>query len=265
MKHYVSEYGSGIPIVFIHGFAGNSRTWLPQVRVFQKKFRVLIYDMRGHGRTGGSLLPRYDTDLYADDLACVLKEKGIQSAHICSLSMGALVAQAFADRYPEMVRTLTLAGGFYRLPWYFRAVITPLNRTLTKILPPSMIVRIGSKVLMPRPREQAGRHAFIKASRELTPREFEKIITFLTTADVSSLCRRLTVPTFLISGDHDFWFLRQVKRMKEWIRGAQVHWLQGAAHVVTIERFSEFNALYLRILETFEQQHALPQHNTQAL
>ncbi|ARU61881.1 hypothetical protein CBW65_13195 [Tumebacillus avium] len=254
MQHYVSEHGTGVPVIFIHGFAGNSRTWLPQVRMFQKKFRVLLYDLRGHGKTGGSKVESYDAELYADDLAAMMKSKGITSAHICSLSMGALVAQAFAGKYPEMVRTLTLAGGFYRLPWYFRAVISPLNRTLTRILPPSMIVRIGSKVLMPRRREQVGRQAFIKASQDLCPREFEKIISFLTQADGGSLCRKLNVQTHLISGDADYWFVGQVKKMKEWIHGAKIHLLQGCAHVVTIERFAEFNTLYLEILERFEQQ-----------
>jgi len=252
MRHYVKELGSGVPILFIHGFAGNSRTWLPQMRVFQKKFRVLIYDMRGHGRTGGSPLNQYDAALYADDLAQMMKEKGIESAHICSLSMGALVAQSFAERYPEMVRTLTLAGGFYRLPWYFRAVVAPLNRTLTKVLPPHVIVAIGSHVLMPRRREREGRKAFIRAARELCPHEFEKIISFLLKADVSRICPKLKVPTFLISGDADYWFRKQVARMKQWIRGAQVHWMKGAAHVVTIERFAEFNELYLSIVEKFE-------------
>ncbi|TCP55437.1 pimeloyl-ACP methyl ester carboxylesterase [Tumebacillus sp. BK434] len=258
MNHYVSEHGTGVPVIFIHGFAGNSRTWLPQVRMFQKKFRVLLYDLRGHGKTGGSKVESYDAELYADDLAAMMKSKGITSAHICSLSMGALVAQAFAGKYPQMVRTLTLAGGFYRLPWYFRAVIAPLNRTLTRILPPSMIVRIGSKVLMPRRREQVGRQAFIKASRDLCPREFEKIISFLTSADGGSLCRKLKVPTHLISGEADYWFISQVKKMKEWIHGAKIHLLKGCAHVVTIERFAEFNTLYLEILERFEQQHQQP-------
>jgi len=254
MKHFVSEHGSGVPIVFIHGFAGNSRTWLPQVRVFQKKFRVMLYDLRGHGRTGGSEIDRYTAELYADDLAQVLDERGIESAHICSLSMGAIVAQAFAAKYLEKVRTLTLAGGFYTIPWYFKAVMNVLNRTLTKVLPPRIIVAIGSHVLMPRPREKVGRKAFIKASRDLRPREFEKIISFLTSADARTLCQSLRVPTHLISGDADYWFIKQVQRMKGWIGGAKIHLLKGCAHVVTIERFAEFNALYLNIVEQFEHQ-----------
>lgn len=252
MQHYVSEHGSGVPIVFIHGFAGNSRTWLPQVRVFQKKFRVILYDLRGHGRTGGSDLRHYDHSLYADDLAEILKARGIKSAHICSLSMGAIVAQSFAERYPEMVRTLTLAGGFYRLPWYFRAVIRVLNRSLTKILPPSVIVAIGSHVLMPRPREKVARKAFIKASRDLAPREFEKIASFLINSNAKDICKRLIVPTHLITGDQDYWFLNQVKRMKEWMQDARLHLLKGCAHVVSIERFAEFNDLYMDIIERFE-------------
>jgi len=258
MKLFVSEHGSGVPIVFIHGFAGNSRTWLPQVRVFQKKFRVLLFDLRGHGRTGGSSDAVYNAELYADDLANMLRERNIPSAHICSLSMGALVAQAFANRYPEMVRTLTLAGGFYTMPWYFKATMTILNRTLTRVLPPSWIVAIGSHVLMPRTREKVARKAFIKASRDIAPREFEKIVSFISKADVSDICKKICVPTHLITGDKDLWFLSQVKRMKDWVKGAQLHLLKGCAHVVTIERFAEFNALYLEIIERFEQAQQQP-------
>jgi pimeloyl-ACP methyl ester carboxylesterase len=225
--------------------------------VFQKKFRVLLYDLRGHGRTGSSVETIYDADLYADDLANMLRDRGITSAHICSLSMGALVAQAFANRYPEMVRTLTLAGGFYTMPWYFKAVMRILNYTLTRILPPNWIVAIGSHVLMPRPREKIARRAFIKASRDIAPREFEKIVSFISKANASEICKKISVPTHLISGDKDLWFIHQVKRMTDWIKDAQLHLLKGCAHVVTIERFADFNALYLEIIERFEQQQPL--------
>jgi pimeloyl-ACP methyl ester carboxylesterase len=223
------------------------------MRVFQKKFRVLLFDLRGHGRTGGSEESVYDAYLYADDLAQMLRERGIPSAHICSLSMGALVAQAFADRYPEMVRTLTLAGGFYTMPWYFKAVMRVLNHTLTRVLPPSWIVAIGSHVLMPRPREKVARRAFIKASKDIAPREFEKIVSFISKADAREICQKIRVPTHLISGEADLWFIHQVKKMKDWMQNAQLHLLKGCAHVVTIERFADFNTLYLDIIERFEQ------------
>ena len=77
---------------------------------FSSKFRVLRYDLRGHGKTGASELDRYTMVTYADDLVSLMDALNVDSAIVCGLSWGGGIAQTFAVRYPERVKGLVLAG-----------------------------------------------------------------------------------------------------------------------------------------------------------
>jgi pimeloyl-ACP methyl ester carboxylesterase len=109
-KHYYELSGEGTALVLIHGAFVDARIWEPQWKYFSSKFRVLRYDLRGHGRTGASDLERYTMTMYADDLASLLDALEIDSAVVCGLSMGGGIAQAFAVRYLERLKGLILVG-----------------------------------------------------------------------------------------------------------------------------------------------------------
>lgn len=109
-SHYYEQSGEGPCLVLIHGAFGDARFWDPQWKHFLAKRRVVRYDLRGHGRTGGSDLGRYSMATYADDLASLMNGLGIESAVVCGLSWGGGIAQVFAVRYPERLTGLVLAG-----------------------------------------------------------------------------------------------------------------------------------------------------------
>ncbi len=109
-NHYYEQAGEGAPLVFVHGAFGDTRLWEPQWAHFSAGYRVLRYDLRGHGRTGASDLARYSMETYADDLAGLLDAVGIDTAVICGLSWGGGIAQVFAVRYPDRLKGLVLAG-----------------------------------------------------------------------------------------------------------------------------------------------------------
>jgi pimeloyl-ACP methyl ester carboxylesterase len=109
LEHSYELRGEGPPVVFVHGAFVDSRMWDRQVEVFAQRYRVLRYDLRGHGRTGPSDRRRYRIDTFADDLAELLDALGIGAAAIVGLSLGGMIAQSFAVRHPERVRALVLA------------------------------------------------------------------------------------------------------------------------------------------------------------
>lgn len=109
MQLYARDVGDGTPLVLLHAFPLSSSMWLVQREQLAKKFRVITPDLRGFG---GSLLgsdePSIDT--MADDVATLLRSKGIARAVIGGLSMGGYVAMALCRRHPDRVRGLILAG-----------------------------------------------------------------------------------------------------------------------------------------------------------
>jgi 3-oxoadipate enol-lactonase len=89
--------------------------WDPQIAALKDAYRILAYDTRGHG---GTEAPKgaYTLDMLADDLFFLLKELKIKTTHYCGLSMGGMIGQTFALKYPGVFRTLTLADTTSRYP-----------------------------------------------------------------------------------------------------------------------------------------------------
>ncbi len=101
--------GVGDWLVLIHGAGDNLRIWYNQIPLFSKEYKVLTYDMRGHGLTDISGLD-YTGGLWADDWHALLKVLGVRRASVLGYSMGGMIAAALAVEHPEMVNVLVLAG-----------------------------------------------------------------------------------------------------------------------------------------------------------
>jgi 3-oxoadipate enol-lactonase len=114
--HYEIHGREGAPwLVLSHSLACSVRMWDPQIEALQDRYRILAYDTRGHG---GSEAPQgpYTLELLADDLFFLLQEKKIATTHFCGLSMGGMIGQTFALKYPGMFQTLTLADTTSKYP-----------------------------------------------------------------------------------------------------------------------------------------------------
>ncbi|SIT37320.1 Alpha/beta hydrolase fold protein [Paraburkholderia ribeironis] len=107
-----SVAGEGETLVLIHGVGMNRRVWEPQVEALRTQFRVISYDMLGHG---GSRLPAASPQLgdYAAQLLALLDHLGVQTAHVVGHSMGSLIALEFALQYPSRVASVTALNAVY--------------------------------------------------------------------------------------------------------------------------------------------------------
>ena len=102
-------------LVLGHSLACSVRMWDPQIAALKDSYRILAYDTRGHGATEA---PKgaYTLELLADDLYFLLKVLKVTSTHYCGLSMGGMIGQTFALKYPGVFKTLTLADTTSRYP-----------------------------------------------------------------------------------------------------------------------------------------------------
>ena len=110
--HY-EEAGAGEPLLLLHGGLGTARLhWWREIPFFADRFRVIAPDMRGYGRSSP---PRdYPIDFYqrdAEDMAALLRALGAHPAHVLGWSDGGIVALVLTVQHPELVHTLTVAGG----------------------------------------------------------------------------------------------------------------------------------------------------------
>jgi pimeloyl-ACP methyl ester carboxylesterase len=106
---YYEQHGAGPPLVMTHGFTGCTEEWRLLILPLAARRQLLLYDVRGHGRTTAPAEPSaYSIETFAADLRALMLKLGIERAHIGGVSMGGMIALRFALDYPQMVSSLLL-------------------------------------------------------------------------------------------------------------------------------------------------------------
>ncbi len=97
-------------VVLLHGFTSDQRMWLPHVEAFAGDYRVIVPDLRGHGRSDSpESLDAYSMEVYAEDLRALLDEVGAGVCALIGCSFGGMVALQFATTWPERVAALVVS------------------------------------------------------------------------------------------------------------------------------------------------------------
>src|SRR5215471_15229098 len=110
-KLYVEEIGSGTPVVFVHEYAGDYRSFEPQLRYFARQHRCVTYSQRGYPPSDVPTDPaRYAQAIARDDVIAVMDALGIDKAHVVGHSMGAYTALHVGITYPQRCISVTAAG-----------------------------------------------------------------------------------------------------------------------------------------------------------
>lgn len=111
---YFEEAGTGIPVLFVHEFAGDHRSWELQVRSFSRRYRSIVFAARGYPPSDvPNDVAAYSQDLAVRDAISVLDHLGIDRTHVVGLSMGGFTSLHLALRWPDRVRSAVVAGVGY--------------------------------------------------------------------------------------------------------------------------------------------------------
>jgi pimeloyl-ACP methyl ester carboxylesterase len=114
VRLYYEETGSGTPVIFVHEYAGDYRSWEAQMRHFGQRYRAITYNARGYPPSDvPDAVSAYSQHRAADDIGAVLDHLGIAKAHIVGLSMGGFATLHFGFRHPGKALSLVVAGCGY--------------------------------------------------------------------------------------------------------------------------------------------------------
>ena len=244
---------SGPPVLMVQGLGTDKHGWDLQRLALAPRYRTIALDNRGAGRSDKPF-GAYSLEQMADDAIAVLDHAGVESAHLIGASMGGAISQLIALKYPDRVRSLTLACTACRHhPWRrellaewaakaseggmgamsseaARWVIGP--RSFRRIWP--MLGWLGPLGLA-RPA-----HAFVSQVRAI-----------LATDDaMADELENLDVPTLILVGNQDILTPRgDAEELAERIPNAELVVISGAAHGLMIEHASTFNRLFLDFLD----------------
>lgn len=254
--------GEGDYLVLIHGFTDNLTMWYNQVPVFSKQYKVLTYDVRGHGQTD-SPDDKISLDTLADDLYALLKALNINKTFVLGYSMGGRIGLEFALKHPDMTSGFIFAnsgipGPVFQLSEKEITEMLEKQSLLEKLIESGDIEAISevmtefsfSPGFKNREPEVYQRYKEVKLKND--PRHYLSILkaiveNFQNPPDLT----RLKCPALIIAGDQDsFMKLEVAESMEKAIPNAQVKILP-TGHASALEMPEQFNQAILEFLESF--------------
>jgi pimeloyl-ACP methyl ester carboxylesterase len=224
IETYYERRGSGPPVVFVHGSMVDHSHWLPQVEALADAYTTVVYDLRGHGRTGPSPVDAYTTDLFVEDLDALIATLDLGTPVLCGASMGGAIAQVYAATYPERVAGLVLADTFTgtrldwreRLQWAFlRAMVVPV-RLVGFERANGLNVWINELVNRGSGGDSESIDALTASGPSITTDEFAKVARAMTRfvdGDTDFDLRAIAVPTLVIYGEHEIGLVKRHARV----------------------------------------------------
>jgi len=253
VKLYYEETGNGLPVIFVHEFAGDCRSWEPQVRFFSRQYRCITYNARGYPPSDvPEDLAAYSQAIAADDIAHVLRHLNIALAHVVGLSMGGFAALHFGLRHPQVARSLVVAGCGYGSVAEQRAQFQADAERLAQEFETLGMVRVAEKYAVGPYRVQfqakdpRGWAEFARMLAEhsakgsaLTMRGVQK--TRPSVWELEAELRRMTVPVLIVTGDEDEPCLEPNLFLKRRIPTAGLWVVPKTGHTVNLEEPELFN------------------------
>lgn len=261
--HY-EETGSGTPVIFVHEFAGDLRSWEPQLRHFGQRWRAIAFNARGYPPSDVPDDPaQYSQNRAADDIAGVLDNLGIDRAHVVGLSMGGFATLHFGFRHPQRALSLVVAGcGYGAEPAQaeqFKAEAANIAETLKRDGMAAFAARYAygpTRVQFenkdPRGFAEFARHlaehsALGSANTQLGVQGARPSLYSL-----EKQMQALTVPTLVLTGDEDWPCLQPALLMKQMIPSAALSVMPNCGHTINLEDPQQFNHLVGQFLTQVE-------------
>jgi 3-oxoadipate enol-lactonase len=246
--------GEGPPLLFIHGLGSSGQDWKRQAPAFTSRFRVITFDVRGHGASSKPHGP-YTIPLFARDTAALLKELGAAPAHVAGLSMGGMIAFQLAVDAPELVRTMTIVNSGpamvlrtfkERLPIKLRfATVRWLGlRAFAKQLVPR---------LFPKPEQEDLRQEFSERIVKNDKRAYLDSLRALLGWSVLDRIGEIRCPTLIVASDHDYTPVSYKEAYAKLIPGAELKVIEDSWHAAPMDRPRELNALLAEFLARHER------------
>ena len=248
---YCEVHGRGEPLLLIMGLGANTTGWWAQVPAFSREYQVIAFDNRGAGRSDKPNEP-YSIGQMADDAQALLDELGVGPAHVFGMSLGGMIAQELALRYPESVRTLmlggTMAGGptaMFAGPEVVQQLISLAGMPLVQALEVGLALLYSEDYIAKNKGELVRRallNAHLMAPMYAIQRQFMAIVGFNTFGRLSEI----RSPSLVLTGTADRVIPAHNSRLlAEGIAGARLVEFEGAGHGFLVERSQDVNATVL--------------------
>jgi pimeloyl-ACP methyl ester carboxylesterase len=261
---YYEEAGSGTPVIFVHEFAGDHRSWEPQLRFFSRSFRCIAYNARGYPPSDVPEDPaKYSQAKARDDVIAVLDHLAIERAHVVGLSMGGFAALHVGLAHPGRARSLVIAGCGYGAAPEAREKFIAECGAVADMFEEEGIAEAAKKYgagptrVQYQNKDPRGYAEFVRQMSEhsakghaLTMRGVQMRRPSLW--ELVGDMKKIRVPALIVTGDEDEPCLEAALLMKRAIPTAGLWMAPRTGHAINLEEPDAFNRAVLDFLTLVE-------------
>jgi pimeloyl-ACP methyl ester carboxylesterase len=265
VKLHAAETGAGTPVIFVHEFGGDERSWEPQVRYFCRRYRCVTFSARGYPPSDvPEDVAAYSQGRAVDDIRDVMDGLGIERAHIVGLSMGGFATLHFGLTYPERAYSLVIAGAGYgaekQFEEFFRKNSLDVARQFEETGSEKFSYvyayaasRIPFLVKDPRGfeefRRMLGEHSAKGSANTMRGVQAARPSIY----DLEDKIKQMKLPALVITGDEDDHCLQPALFMKRSIRASGLAVQPKTGHTINLEEPALFNLHVAEFLAQVEQ------------
>jgi pimeloyl-ACP methyl ester carboxylesterase len=258
--------GEGEPVLQLHGCGFGHFNFDAATPILSKKFKVIDFDMRGYGQSDRPE-QEYDMEVWADDAAALLVALGIEKAHIHGTSMGGMVAQVFAAKYPEMTQSVVVNCSAAKLDRYGKLLFKNWRDLAEASGPDSRVLAelISWQALSAQFLESEGSEGLVDGIHQILSDSNSKAVFIaavdsIINLDIRDSARAITSPALVLGGDIDPmtpWNHAPSGAGQQWladnIPGAEKYVIAGSSHSTIFDNTEE----HCRVVESFFTRNSL--------
>ncbi len=227
----------------MHGIVGNKNAFKKEIAKLKEQYHCICYDLYDVHEVGLSLT------VLIERLSHQYKKAKLKKAHLCALSFGSLIAVAFAKKYPDMVESITVVGGYCcQVPSRFYTNVTTMLEKKDQIDYEEWVCEYA-RLLNPNVDSIAedSEAIFIQYAKQVHPVVLEKLIRMQLEFDSKTALAGLTMPVLWVMGEYDELYKGTLSHLKTQIPHVEYHEIQRAGHVAHIHQ----PELFMLLFQTF--------------
>lgn len=246
--HY-EEYGQGEPLVLLHGLGSSCQDWEFQVPALARHYRVILLDIRGHGRSDKPR-ERYSIATFSADLRALLEHLQTGPVHLLGLSMGGMIGFQFAVDDPAALRSLCIVNSAPEVKVRTRDDYWQWAKrwTLMRVLSLRTIGKGLAARLFPKTEQAELRRKMTERWARNDKRAYLASFDAIVGWGVEERLGRIGCPTLVISADHDYTPITLKERYVRLIPQARLAVIADSRHATPLDQPQQFNQIVLQFL-----------------
>ncbi|MDE1196682.1 MAG: alpha/beta hydrolase [Pseudomonas sp.] len=251
--HY-EEYGRGAPVLLVHGLGSSCLDWEYQIPVLAARYRVIVVDVRGHGRSDKPR-ERYSIPGFSADIEALLEHLQLGPVHLVGLSMGGMIGFQLAVEQPQLLKSLTIVNSAPEVKVKsfddFRQFAK--RWLLARVFSMETIGKGLGKNLFPKPEQAELRQKIARRWAQNDKRAYLASFSAIVGWGVQEQLSRISCPTLIVTADRDYTPVALKETYTQLIPDARLVVIEDSRHASPLDQPAAFNQILLSFIDAQEK------------